>query len=198
MEEIKKRHHACAVVLAGIKLRGSMIGYLEVDIDLLYLQLRKILELVMFASVVAHKIAHTDLGADFDKEYCAGHLVSWIENINPKFFPRPVQDAPAGPEEMRKVVALDTALHGAPLTKDELRSTYARACGNFAHAQRRNQYGTSEAKQAHLDFIRDRLEKISRLLNHHWVDLTEDLSVAIVMQDAHDGNVQASLMRKVA
>ena len=191
MEEIKRRHHVCEIVLGGIKLRGSLIGYLEADLDLLYLQLRKILELIMFASVVAHRITNTGLRAEAEREYNAGRLVAWIEKINPNFFPVAKEDVGRAADGTRNVRDLDqTAI--PTLTKAELKTSYSRACGDFAHAQRAYSYGNQSEKQRHVEFVRGHLNKISALLNHHWVHLTDDVCLAVVMQSKEDGNVHVN------
>ena len=54
MRRIKYRTDVIRRTEAAYRLGTSITGYRQTDIDLCYLQLRKSLELMMFASVIAH------------------------------------------------------------------------------------------------------------------------------------------------
>ena len=164
--------------------RGSSVtGYRETDIGLCYLQLRKSLELMMFASLIAHDTFGRELDKKLrDKEWRAGKIVKQLERVNPRFYPAPVNHA--------------TPRSGADiLTKTDFQSLYGR-CGDMLHAKREDVYG--DRIPSHFREVREYCTKLVRLLNHHWVHITDDIALVVLMPTQPDGDVQVEELKKLS
>lgn len=192
MEEVKKRTDVCLRLLTIYRAGNSMTGYKETDIDILYLQIRKIFELVMFASVVAHRFNSAKIKRDADSAYNAGKLMNFIKEINPDFYPSPKYDSESI-DGVRQVKDLSNEDGEVFLTEEEMRRVYNRVCGNFSHAKRQYHYGNDVAKFRHFESINIIIGKITALLNHHWIKLDENVSFAVIMK-GEDGNVGVSVL----
>src|SRR5579862_5091556 len=86
MEEIKHR----TAVINAFGSGGAVALYPATTIESVYLQFRKILELVALGSLVANKTEFSKVYAGFAKYWNAQYLVKDIERINPDFYPRPI------------------------------------------------------------------------------------------------------------
>ena len=189
MEEIKNRTDVVARLYEKHLCGKSMTGYIETDIDLIYLQLRKITELVMFACVVANKSAGLTLNKTLRKGYELKKIKKELEKFNTDFFPTPkVEGTPIN--GIRKIDDL-TKEQRAFLSEEELFTTYGVA-GNFLHAQRKYQYGNNESKIRHLTKALIEINKITSLLNHHWTRISEDSFFAVIMKSVDDGKVHVT------
>ena len=60
-------------------------GYIETDIDLIYLQLRKIIELIMYSCVVANELAGIELTKKLRKSYQPKEIRKILQNHNNDF-----------------------------------------------------------------------------------------------------------------
>jgi hypothetical protein len=60
------------------------------DGEVVCLMVRKILEQIAFASLIAHKDAYETTHSDFAKTWRVRQLLERIEAIHPGFYPRPV------------------------------------------------------------------------------------------------------------
>lgn len=90
-------------VLDLLKKEDSLTGYRETDLEIVFLRLRHWLELIMFASVVAHQsLGHKLSKKIVEKEYSASRLFKFIQLANPKFHPKPVKSS----EEKMKTTCL--------------------------------------------------------------------------------------------
>ena len=191
MEEIKKRTDVVTRLYQQHAAGHTMTGYLETDIDLIYLQLRKITELVMFACVVANKSAGLTLNKVLRKGYELKKIKNELRKFNTDFFPTPKkEDSPV--DGIRKVS--DFGENDRPfMAEKELFEVYGTA-GNFLHAQRDYQYGDQSTKERHLIRALDQTNKIVALLNHHWTKISKDSFLAVVMSGAKDGKAHVSYM----
>lgn len=161
---------------------SSVTGYRETDIGLCYLQLRKSLELMMFASVIAHDTFGRELDKKVrDKEWNAVRIVKEIERVNPRFYPAPVNHA--------------TPRFGADvLTITDFQRLYRR-CGDMLHAKREDVYG--DRIPSHFREISEYCTKLVRLLDHHWVHITDEIALAVLMHTEPDGEVQVAELEKI-
>ncbi|MEM0953267.1 MAG: hypothetical protein AAGI24_03920 [Pseudomonadota bacterium] len=195
MREIRRRTDVAMKIVSLRKAGNSLTGDDETDIDLMYLQLRKVSELIMFACVVARKTAGDNLNRVLRKGYEIGKLRKELENLNLNYFPVPKYDKGTSAEGIRSVGDLQgTDSRYASAT--DLLSTYGRA-SNYLHAQREDKYGNDNAKIRLLDRATEEFNSIIALLNHHWIQVTEDTFFAVVMRGIEDGEVQVSLMERV-
>ncbi|MCV6622267.1 MAG: hypothetical protein OIF51_11030, partial [Cellvibrionaceae bacterium] len=127
MEEIKKRTEVIRAFLDG---RCSAL-YKQTTAESICLQVRKILELIALASLVANKEEYAKSRAKFAKDWHAKRILQSIEQINPNFYPTPstqVLDNVTG-----KVVEVKPIKTGF-LTRKDFENIYDR-CGGLLHAQ---------------------------------------------------------------
>ena len=195
MEEIKKRTDVVFRLIKMNRAGQSMTGYIETDIDTVYLQLRKTIELVMFACVVANKSAGLTLNRTLRKGYEIQKIKSELQRFNLKFFPTPKLEDEKGLDGTRKVKDLTHDVR-AFMTESEIFKAYGKA-GNYLHSQRDYQYGGEEAKLKILERGVDSINQLVGLLNHHWTDITSDSFFAVVMQGDKDGKVHVSYLKKM-
>ena len=92
MEEIKGRAHVIRLIHAK---EHTSYFYLT-DIEFCSLQLRKILEILLFALLVANKKEYDRLGHDISKEWKVDKKLKEIKSINPQFFPVGIEISEAG------------------------------------------------------------------------------------------------------
>jgi hypothetical protein len=127
MEEIKLRMNVVEFFISG---RGHAL-YEPPTIESATLQLRKILELIAFSSLLANREAYSAVYARVSKTWNAGDLLRELEDVNPEFYPVPVVQVPSTKPgvfmEHKKRTPIDY------LTKDDFREVYGR-CGVMAHA----------------------------------------------------------------
>lgn len=87
MEELKVRLDVAGETLEAAYRDGAAISHH----DLIALQLRKILELIAFASLSAHREPYIAAYADYAKHWNVKRLLRNLEAINPDFYPKPLQ-----------------------------------------------------------------------------------------------------------
>ena len=195
MEEVKKRTDVVSRLMRMHRAGQSMTGYIETDIDTVYLQLRKTIELVMFACIVANKSAGLALNQTLRKGYEIQKIKSELQRFNLKFFPTPKLEDGKGLGGIRKVKDLTHDVRPF-MDEGEIFKAYGKA-GNYLHSQRDYQYGGEEAKLKILERGVDTINQLVGLLNHHWTDITNDSFFAVVMQGEQDGKVHVSYMERV-
>jgi len=195
MEEIKKRTDVVTRLYKMYQSGQSMTGYIETDIDTVYLQIRKITELIMFACVVANKSAGLALNRTLKKGYEIKKIKAELARFNTQFFPTPQVEDGKDENGIRKLAKLEQSDRPF-LTEEELFKAYGMA-GNYLHSQRNYQYGGDQAKPKILANCLEVINNLMTLLNHHWVRIANDDNFAVVMQAESDGKVHVSYMEKV-
>jgi hypothetical protein len=195
MEEIKRRTNAAKRVIDLRRSGSSLTGDAESDIDFVYLQLRKITELVMFACLVARKTAGDRLNKILRKGYELAKLKKELKSLNAEYFPKPKYDKDMDDSTVRSVGNL-SEIGISSASDEDLLKAYGRA-GNYLHAQRDSKYGDEKTKAKILDKAVEDLNNIVNLLNHHWIKVNDDVSFAVVMHGESDGEVQVSYLEKI-
>lgn len=189
MEEIKWRQLLTMRVLDGYQSIGNAVA----DVELCYLQLRKILELIALSSLCANREKYQEVKAAFRKEWNASDILKKIRRFNPEFYPRPsrqVLDPETG--KFVRLVAIETGY----LEESDFPETYGK-CGSFLHAN--NPYAE---RKAHGDENREELVqtllKIKTLLNHHTIQLVDEKQqLWVVMAAKSDGRVHVFEMERI-
>jgi len=169
MDSSKARRKYLRLMWEVEKRLEVLNGFISGEIDSLYLlatiesealQLRKILELIAFASLVTHKEAYESVRKDILKDWHAKRIMRKVENLNPDFYPIPTVGVRNGKWQN---------LRGGFLTRKQFESLYDR-CGNILHAK--NPF--SKVSQHTLSFhnsVPDYVARIEMLLRDHRVRL---------------------------
>jgi hypothetical protein len=77
--------------------REFELGSEAFDAELVYLQFRKILEEIAFSSLAANKTEYSALHANFAKHWKAEKILQELENLNPNFYPQPLESPTSAP-----------------------------------------------------------------------------------------------------
>lgn len=193
MTEIRYRTDVINRAISSLQGGGALTGFRESDIELIYLQFRHCLELIMFASLSAHYAHGYDLSQKLvNKEYNATRLFRFLKSKNPKFYPIPVEPKDTKDEEGRfQTIPVTEGF----LTQDDFCNLYDKSCGKLLHAQRKSKFeGGHEKLIEDAIYYRGRMMK---LLNCHWIDLSKDISFRVIMRDAQTGEVGLNVMKVV-
>jgi hypothetical protein len=179
MEEIRQRSELIAHILTD----GATLGREDFDYELIALNLRKILELIAFASIMGNLDAYRRAYADAEKHWNAKRILLAVQKINPNFYPVPV--------EMGEPDANGVKHFKEPtkefLNRSEFEQLYD-LCGSVLHVP-----NNIAGKKKVINFVRHPglwLMRIHNLLNTHYIKLAhcEDVWL-VVMDDPADGKV---------
>lgn len=107
--------------------RNGTTGHQAIDQELVFLQLRKILELIAFASLTANREKYAAAHKKFATFWKAKAMLEDLEKLNPEFYPMPVQKPTLQPDGVKHFAAVDGFL-----TKDDFISLYDLA-SDFLH-----------------------------------------------------------------
>lgn len=170
MSEIKRRTAVIDSFASGV----THALYKATTIESIYLQFRKILELIALGSLAANKEAFSKMYENFSKYWNAELLVKDIERVNPNFYPCPIIQQPSSQPGVR-MNWLDRS--NDYLTKDELVKLY-RKCGAIMHSG--NPYGSQIDFGYYEQMIPHWREKIVNLLNAHTIRLINDPNLYLI------------------
>src|SRR5438477_12450715 len=111
MEEVRERLKLIELVTERKLTTGREFS----DVEFVFLQLRKILELIAFASLTANKEKYSAVHAKFAEHWNAKWMLADLEKINPDFYPAPSTPPVLQPDETKYL----PAIKGGFLTKDD-------------------------------------------------------------------------------
>jgi hypothetical protein len=180
MEEVKRR---IAVIDYFIFGKGHAL-YMPPTLESSCLQLRKVLELIAFGSLVANAEAYASVYSKVSKVWRAAELLSELEKVNPEFYPVPVVEVPSNvPGVVHQLKKRDPDY----LSRNDFPEVYGR-CGVMAHAA--NPY----AKGIDYGYYRDMLpvwrSRTVNLLNNHEIHLLNRPGMYVVhMREDRDDKV---------
>jgi hypothetical protein len=169
--------------VAVIKSTMAMTGMPEfAKAELVFLQFRKALELVAFATLAANKEAYAKASPKFAEEWRAKQILEKIEKINPEFWPMALNE----PEE----VAPDRKHFSRPnsgfLTKAEFATLYDVA-SEIIHT--RNPF-TGKAPTINTKYsVEEWIARLQRLLSWHRVGLVSGTMWVVRIPDQGDVEV---------
>jgi hypothetical protein len=175
MEEIKLRINVVHFFVSG---QGHAL-YAPSTIESVCLQIRKILELVAFGSLVANKDAYTSVHLKVSSAWNAVDLLRELERVNPEFYPVPIVELPS---DIPGVQRRHKKREGDYLTKSEFAEVYGR-CGAIAHAA--NPYGKGIDYTYYHRMLPLWLTRIMNLLNSHEIHLLGDPGVYVIHMKEH-------------
>ena len=187
MEEIKKRTEVVTCFINRI----CNAKYDVPAAECVALQLRKFLELVALASLVANKEEYARQHANFASHWQAKRIIDQIKKVNSDFYPVPTIQ-----NEVRKGYFENKEIERGFLTLDNFKTLYDQ-CSRLLHA--RNPFSPKQAADAPR-FLQDAphwMDKIIKLLNHHQIVLAGDKQMIIVlMKSKTNGRSQATLFHE--
>lgn len=181
MQEIKERINLLETIHTG----KMSLGNNKFDSEFLAIQLRKILELIAFGSLIANKEQYAQAHNNFDSHWNAKDMLKYLEAVNPDFYPAPLKVASIGTNGEKN---LDFIKKGF-LTKEQFVSLYDK-CGGLLHTQ--NPFSAKKAQRLNITDFKKWVALIQKLLAFHRARLfgaTEGWLV--VMQHESDGKVHA-------
>ena len=184
MKEIKKRTE----VVHGF-LRGELHAkYLQTTVESMCLQIRKILELIALASLVANKAEYEKQRKNFHRDWKAEKILETLDEANPQFYPSPSKQVIS--PETGEVVEVKPITSGY-LSRTDYKALY-HECSQILHAS--NPFsGEQQEIQAFLDKTPEWMEKIRVLLDYHHVQLIDErVQLWVLMQAKSDGKVHVS------
>jgi hypothetical protein len=187
MEEIKRRTDVVYTITQGRVAVPEIVG-----VELTYLQLRMICELIALACLTAHGDVPETKAKRLTKAYNADQIMKALENLHPGFYPVPGRQVHNRAGKVVEVIPVDEP----HLTKQELQRLYGE-CGNFLHRGNIEQFmkGRGLPKLSELEAW---IKKIAVLLNHHQIQLLDpDRQLWVIMQAESDGRVHAFEFQKV-
>ncbi|HEY8190927.1 MAG TPA: hypothetical protein VIG74_00780 [Alphaproteobacteria bacterium] len=187
MEEVKFRLGQAQAVLKGkITFDRS-----DVKEEFLFIQLRKILELIAFSSLIANKAKYAEVYEDFHKHWNAKRILKKVEEVNPDFYPNPSQLEKNG-ENSYHVIRTSSTQDGdnTPLTKNEFIGLY-NLCGEILHIPNPFKQNSSNANYAYSSDTW--IKKICLLLDTHVIGLVDNGGFWIVRM-SEDGRAKAYVL----
>jgi len=162
--EIKRRMR----VIDQIGKGELNIIYPATSVETAALQFRKVVELIAFSSLIAHKELYSETYEKFATHWNARLILQDLERINPNFYPEPILQVPSKREGiMHDLVERPNDY----LTKAQLISLYEE-CGGLMHAE--NPYGKKIDYDAFAAKTKNWRNRIVNLLNTHVVRLVDE------------------------
>jgi hypothetical protein len=180
MEEIKDRIEAIQYLASS---KGYLRSHNAVTIESVCLQLRKVLELIAFSSLIANKEAYEKAHADFATHWNPRFLIRNLESINPHFYPEAVVQTMSQNEGIKAHIQ---PIEDGFLTKKEFLHVFEK-CGGMLHAL--NPYGSRTGYHYFEKSIPVWAQKIVNLLNVHAIKTIGRSSYWLVHMKGSDGKV---------
>ena len=180
MEEVKKR----LKVIDALHSNNGRNLYEATAIESIYLQFRKVLELIAMGSLVANKKVMAEAYENIEKSWNAEYILKDIGRLNPLFYPKPIiENSSSSP----KVVSNWEDRDDDYLTQKEFVRLYKRA-GAIAHAD--NPLGKKTNYASYKSKIPVWRQKIMSLLNSHQIRLVGDENIYLIhMKEDRDDKV---------
>jgi len=175
MEEVKLRINVITYFLSG---EGHAL-YQPATLESVSLQIRKILELVAFGSLVANKEAYTAVFTKISKAWNANDILIELEKVNPDFYPVPIIELPSG---IPGVQTRQEKRVGDYLDETEFKEVYGR-CGAIAHAP--NPYSKGLDYGYYAGMLPVWRTRIVNLLNTHNIQLLGNPGIYLIHMTEH-------------
>lgn len=155
----------------------------EWDTEVVCLLLRKSLEHMAFASLVAHREAYSAVFADFEAHWNAKRLLQKLANVHRSFYPSPVT---IPTEQVNTVKQLGDVSDGF-LTQDDFITLYD-VCSQVIHT--RNPYKLGDWVINTGRPLSEWANRLKRLLDVHYIHLSGVPGLWLIqMVHPHDGKV---------
>jgi hypothetical protein len=187
MEELKRRRDIIADVLASKYSLPQGIA-----VELCYLQLRMVCELIALACLAAHGDIPATRSGKMQKAYAPEKILTELERLHPEFYPVAGKQVRSSTGKPVEVVPIKSGY----LTKDDLLTLWAE-CGDRLH--RGSMKNIDRPFVVDFNRIREWDTTIPILLDHHQIQLRNPIhQLWVIMQAESDGRVHATLFEKLA
>lgn len=184
MEEAKRRIEVIRCFLTG----KCNTPYRATTLETIYLQFRKVLELIALGSLVVNKGEIEKHKQQFNKWWHAERILADIEKLNSDFYPKPIRDN-TGSTDKQIIPYEISPIKDGFLTREEFAKLYD-ICGEILHAD--NPFGNKVDYSKYEKEMAEWLKKIMTLLNSHTIRLLNDQNLYIVhMQEGRDNHAHA-------
>lgn len=160
MVEVRTRIAIIQAVLEG----RTGTGIEGCNNELIFLQFRKILEVIAFASLAANKQKYSQVHANFAKHWKPEKMLAELEKINANFYPTPLEAMQALPNGVKHFPLMVDGF----MTKNEFVSLY-NVCSDVMHKQ--NPYSERDPTIYTIYGAPKWVERIQKLLACHSVQL---------------------------
>lgn len=187
MEEIKRRYEAVHEIIT----KRKTTSYVATNIEFNCLQIRKILELIALANLVANKHHFEEQKAKFEKFWRAKQILTDIEKLNPDFYPKPINEVDDPNPKIKKRLE---DLTGGFLTRDEFADIYDK-CSALIHAT--NPYAAAVNLDEYEKEIPKWLDKTRVLLKAHIIRLVNSDNFYLIHMAEKDGKAHGYTFGKV-
>ena len=161
MARIRQRINIVHTILSG----GIKIGHADQIAELIFVQFRKTLEEIAFASLSANKEKYSEVHANFSKHWRAKAMLTVMDTLNPNFYPVPLPP----------LIEISPGHHnfGEPLadgflTREEFVFLY-QCSSEVLHT--RNPYSEAPSTISTRYTVQEWVSRIQRLLSWHYVTL---------------------------
>jgi hypothetical protein len=180
MEEVKRR----ISVIDFFLFRQGHALYEPTTIESVALQIRKILELIAFGSLVANQEKYAEIHKSFERHWRTKNILEEIAKINPDFYPRPVVEIPLeGPGPKTKLEDRKPDY----LSKQQFLDAYDQ-CSEIIQAA--NPYDSPTAYEDHKHKLPLWRNQIINLLNSHQIRLVNQLGFYLIhMKEEQDDKI---------
>lgn len=173
--------HRTVVVNAFISQTTHAV-YLPTTVESACLQIRKILELIAFGSLVANLEEFSKQHENFSKYWNASLMLKDMERINPYFYPKPIIQKPSNKVGIR--MAWDNRVDDY-LTKEKFVKVYEK-CGAILHSD--NPFGSKIDYEFYKSFLPIWLTEIVNLLDAHTIQLLGDKNLYLFQMGSKGHN----------
>lgn len=172
--EVKRRTEVIDSFLSG----GTHALFQATTLESAGLQVRKVLELIAFASLIANVQEYSRQYAKFSEHWNARYMLRDLARINPDFYPQPIVQVPS--QEPGLVMEWNERPDDY-LTRDRFEVAYER-CGGLMHAD--NPYGSPTDYDDYRTSIKVWRNQIVNLLNAHTISLSGDTNLYLFQMGA--------------
>src|ERR1700694_4124041 len=162
MEEVRDRINLVTTIVAHTVTTGREVF----DIELVFLQLRKVLELIAFASLTANKAKYSAAHAKFAEHWKAKLMLKELEKINLDFYPVPIEQPQLQANGAKHIPAVTEGF----LTKDDFEFLYDKS-SDILHV--RNPFTGKDRIVQIGHSVNEWVSRIQALLGLHMVRLVD-------------------------
>lgn len=187
MKEVKHRTLVVHKLLVG----ETSTGFMQTNVEVIYLQYRKILELIAFGSLIANLDAYAKARETYSSDWHAKRVLKAVESVHPDFYPKPVTQMRV---EGKRHTAELGKFEGSYLTKEDFATLYD-LCGGIMHSQ--NPYGCPLKYEEYLVAASQWGLKIRNLLNAHEVRLINEKQFYLIQMGSAAAGPTYNLFEKV-